>query len=1086
MNRWGRFSIGLWGVIVLFSLALPGAAAWPAASVHALMGDKTKTKLAQPEGVDLDVTFIRRDPLGWAYCVEYQGGIPSLCPGSEDDLRWPEAGEVVTFTAHIRNQGTQDSPGFDYAWSIDSAPVLTGTLPGLAAGTEITTTYLWAWDHTLEGERLLGQHTVGFAADSQNLVTETYESNNLLEDWTNAMSFSIYITPEMYAAYKVPVTDTLPFSAEDWLQKQIAVMNANFALADYAATPGGARLRVRINTLEVHAENPAYDLMHDGGWFVDADYRHGASGYYDPATDIDWGLVHELSHQVGLIDLYASNIYASSVYVTDQYGQSANIGFEWPRSGLMGGGDIAPYIDSNRYSSHTAGGADSTFGYRNGYYGVYQYDIPQQNTLLILDSQGSPADNVQVTLFQRQGPEDWSGHIGIDDTPEMEGLTGADGTFLLPNRSANGGTVTHTGHTLHDNPFGVIDLDGVRNRFLIRLCQGTHEEFYWLDVTAFNLAYCLGDSDQHTFTIASHVPPAGAPLPPTQVLPHVEGDQLSLCWQPSLSPGVSGYHVYRASPPDYLYQPASGLVTDTCFNESIPAGNYGGTVYAVAAMDTAGRESGFERLAWTPDLVNPAGVVIAPDGSRLVLDPQNGYAVLAQSSDGRYLRNIGSVHYHLENTRFFNLDANDHLIFSHPGDWYDGRHSVRISDLELTPLLEFGTWGSEPGQFDSPAGVAAFDNPCTFVGPLADDEHTLLLLHWNGGYTGTQGEAGVPNGTELVAGRYGQGAAIDLTDTLTYTAAGNFNLSQGAVEFWVQPAWDGNDNQTHIFLDVGEPWQSRMLISKDGGNNLRFLIWDSSREYGLAYSVVDWQAGEWHHLAATWQEGYMALYVDGLQVKSTSDARPPDVMPTTLYVGSSVWEDYQANAVLDELRISDLPRLGDSDACNQILVADSGNHRIQAFDSLGNFLDVLGSLGSGPGQFNQPQGLAVDSTGRIIVADQGNHRLVLLSFDGEALGYLGEWTAGLSSPVGVAVDRLDRVYVADTGNNRIVVLSRDGTLLAEFTEPTDGQSGAFLAPFGVAVQADGTIVVADTGNRRVAAILQAMPVWMVYLPSVVR
>ena len=97
-----------------------------------------------------------------------------------------------------------------------------------------------------------------------------------------------------------------------------------------------------------------------------------------------------------------------------------------------------------------------------------------------------------VDLYQRTGPPDWIGVLTIDNVPEISGLTDGNGRFTLTNRSANGGTTTHTGHTLQDNPFGVVDVVGNQTRFLVKLSQGPHEEFHWLDITTLNLAYWLG------------------------------------------------------------------------------------------------------------------------------------------------------------------------------------------------------------------------------------------------------------------------------------------------------------------------------------------------------------------------------------------------------------------------------------------------------------------------------------------------------------------------------------------------------------------------------------------------------------------
>ncbi|MGD8626789.1 MAG: 6-bladed beta-propeller, partial [Anaerolineae bacterium] len=638
--------------------------------------------------------------------------------------------------------------------------------------------------------------------------------------------------------------------------------------------------RVRINEIMITAIPPAYDRLSDGGWFVSADYRF-VSGGYDPSTDVDWNLVHELSHQVGLIDLYQSGIYATVVHVLDREGGPANVGFAWANPGLMGGGDISPHTDPHLYASHSAAGFSATKGYRRGYYGEYQFDIPAQNYLQVLDNQGAPAPGVEVALYQRTGPTVWPGDATIDNTPEISGTTGADGRFLLPNRSVGGGVTTYTGHTLHDNPFGVVDVVGKKNVFLIKLDKGDHQEFAWTDVTAFNLAFWSGDTISHTFVLSAHVPPPAAPAPPPGAVVRCEMSVSTLCWDPSPSPDVAGYHVYRAAPPAYVYEPAGGLLSGPCFSEL-----YGATrIYAVTAVDSLGQESGFSNFAWAPRLMRPYAVELMSDGQRTVLDPQNGYALLRQRPDGRYLQNIGSVHYHLENSLYLDVDPDDRLILSHPADWYNDRHSVRVADRDASPQFEFGTQGSGPGQFETPAGVVA----------------------------------------------------------------------------------------------VGPP--------------LRFLV------------------------------------------------------------------------------------------------ADAGNHRLQAFDEAGNFVTAYGSLGSGPGQFSSPQGLAVDRDGLVLVADSGNDRLQVLRFDGLSFDYLRTLTAGLSYPTGLDVDGANRILVADSGNDRVVVLNAAGHLLAEFTEPNDGYSGPFNQPRDVLADGAGNLVVADTFNGRVVTVLDALPPGspsVVYLPLVLR
>ena len=1047
-----------------------------------------------PDGVDLDVTYISRAPLYQAYCVEYlndapnQPGRPILCPGTEADRRWPEPGEIVTFTAHIVNKGTLTSPAFSYAWHIDTVEVASGALPALAPATEVTTTLRWPWPHGLspDGQRALGEHTVRFSVDPADAIAETYETNNSLQDRTDAMSFSIYITPEMYEAYNVPVTDTLPYSAEDWLQKQIAAMNDNFANSIYPVTPQGASLRIRINTIGVVSTDPGADGKHDGGWYLQDDVRHGASAWYDPVKDIDWNLVHELSHQVSIIDLYAIGIVADSVFVTDRMGNPLNVACDWPNPGIMGGGDISPHSEHHLYSSHSAGGASTFAGYRNGYYGSYLFDIPLDNYLLVLDNQGNPAPGVEVDLFQRTGPWDWTGHMGLDKTAEISGVTGTDGVFPLSNRSANGGAATANGHVMHDNPFGVVDIIGNQGLFLVRLAQDDHEEFHWLDITDFNLAYWLGDTISHTITLSSQVPSPGAPLAPSLTGLRVEGDLATLCWSASPSPAVAGYRVYRATLPRFAYTPASELVDGPCFDETFSTSTYGGRVYAVTAVDGLGRESGFGNFGWVPSVTNPSSVIITEQGQRLILDPRNGYALARQDSDGQYRQYVGSVHFHLEYSQFMGLDANGHLLFSHPGDYYDPRHSVRLSNQQGRPLFEFGEQGSGPGQFETPAGVVAWGPACAYGGPYSVDEHTLLLVHFDGDYAGAEGEIGSADGASFAPGMFDQGVLIDATDTLTYPTTGNLNRTAGTIEFWVRINQEVATGEIHDLFEFDGPGGGIQIVKHSGGN-LHVVMRNATDLTDIGAETGDWQAGEWHHVAVTWQGSQMALLVDGFPQASSDTASPPDSLAQTLYVGSSPRGEWQANAVIDELRISDIPRLGEGEVCNRILVADSGNQRIQVFDMLGHVLSTYGSPGSGTGQFSSPQGLAVDRIGRVIVVDQGNNRLVVLGFDGSEFSHLDSFTAGLNAPTGVAMDAWGHIVVADTGNNRVVVLDPRGNFLAEYTEPNDGYTGSFNAPRGVAVELDGDLVVADTGNQRVVTVRGALPRFRrTWLPLILR
>jgi DNA-binding beta-propeller fold protein YncE len=71
------------------------------------------------------------------------------------------------------------------------------------------------------------------------------------------------------------------------------------------------------------------------------------------------------------------------------------------------------------------------------------------------------------------------------------------------------------------------------------------------------------------------------------------------------------------------------------------------------------------------------------------------------------------------------------------------------------------------------------------------------------------------------------------------------------------------------------------------------------------------------------------------------------------------------------------------DASGSVYVADTGNHRIQKFDSSGTFVIKWGTYGSGNGQFNKPVGIAVDASGYVYVADNDNYRIQKFAKDSD-------------------------------------------------------------------------------------------------------
>jgi len=157
------------------------------------------------------------------------------------------------------------------------------------------------------------------------------------------------------------------------------------------------------------------------------------------------------------------------------------------------------------------------------------------------------------------------------------------------------------------------------------------------------------------------------------------------------------------------------------------------------------------------------------------------------------------------------------------------------------------------------------------------------------------------------------------------------------------------------------------------------------------------------------------------------------------------------------------------DSSGNVYVVGRSNDRIQKFDSNGTFLDKWGSSGSGDGQFDRPQGVAVDAAGNVYVADVFNDRIQKFDSNGTFLtkwGSSGSGDGQFSTPIGVAVDSFDDVYVADNGNQRIQKFDSNGTFLTKWGSFGSGD-GQFDAPWSVAVDSSGKVYVVEIGNDRI-------------------
>jgi sugar lactone lactonase YvrE len=250
------------------------------------------------------------------------------------------------------------------------------------------------------------------------------------------------------------------------------------------------------------------------------------------------------------------------------------------------------------------------------------------------------------------------------------------------------------------------------------------------------------------------------------------------------------------------------------------------------------------------------------------------------------------------------------------------------------------------------------------------------------------------------------------------------------------------------------------------------------------------------------------------------------------------------------------------DSSDNIYVVDTGNHRINKYDSSGVFQGWIGKIatsptggaascngasvgtftpgwctggtaasGTGDGMMSSPKGVHLDSSGNLYVSDSGNSRINKYNSLGAFQGWIGKvatspsggaagcngasagtftpgWCTGgtagsgtgdgmLATPEGITLDANGNFYVVDSGNHRINKFNSLGAFQGWIgkiaTSPTGGATGCKNAaigsvtpgwckggtstsgtadgmmngPTGVALDKSGNLYVTDYSNHRI-------------------
>ncbi|MBT4496904.1 MAG: hypothetical protein HOC74_04245, partial [Gemmatimonadetes bacterium] len=267
-----------------------------------------------------------------------------------------------------------------------------------------------------------------------------------------------------------------------------------------------------------------------------------------------------------------------------------------------------------------------------------------------------------------------------------------------------------------------------------------------------------------------------------------------------------------------------------------------------------------------------------------------------------------------------------------------------------TFVLEWGSFGSGNGQFNQPASVAVDAAGDVYVAEFVGLNSRLQKFDSSGNFIAVLATGGSADGQLSGA----KGTVVDAAGNIYVVDSGNSRIQK----------FDSNGNFLLKWGSFGNgqgQFDNAQYIDLDSAGNVYVADAFNHRVQKFDSNGV---------FLAQWGQGTLNLPV-GLAIDAADNVY-------VYSINSVLVHKFNSNGTL----LLQWSSRGDDiavDAAGDVYVTDSVDHRVRKFDGNGNLLWNFGSLGSGPGQFNQPIGIDVDASGNIYITDFSNHRVQKLS-----------------------------------------------------------------------------------------------------------
>ncbi len=248
-----------------------------------------------------------------------------------------------------------------------------------------------------------------------------------------------------------------------------------------------------------------------------------------------------------------------------------------------------------------------------------------------------------------------------------------------------------------------------------------------------------------------------------------------------------------------------------------------------------------------------------------------------------------------------------------------GNHRIQVFDRDGQFVRGWGSFGTEPGQFNEPWGLAV-DEEYLYVADTWN--HRVQKFTLDGEFAGAFGQSGSP-------------AADDPT--------GGLGLFFGPRDVVLLP-------------------DDRLLVTDTGNHRLQTL--DRNGAFIGSVGSFGNQPGQFNEPVG------LAAAPDGsIYVADTWNGRVQRLSADLLPLG-----EWAVNA-WDSQSINNKPYLA-TDSSGRVYVTDPEGYRVLVFSPTGAYLNRFGQFGADANSLGLPNGIAVGPDDSLWVADAGNHRVL--------------------------------------------------------------------------------------------------------------